>query len=79
MKVWPGPQEMNLKYGKTSYRENLKTGFLLYWHRNVERAMIKECEKCGTGINCMYSICVEYLEKWTKPMEDSSFHMDDTK
>jgi hypothetical protein len=39
--------------------------------RNIEGLDEKRDRFC-TGINCMYSMCVEYLGKWMKPMEDFS-------
>jgi hypothetical protein len=33
----------------------------------------KECD----GINGMYRMCVDYLGKQMKPVEDFSFHVDD--
>jgi len=33
--------------------------------------MIKVCNNYCIGTNCLYSICIEYLEKGTEPLENS--------
>jgi hypothetical protein len=37
----------------------------------------EECDILCAGIKYMYSMCVEYLDKQMKPVEDDSFYVGD--